>query len=64
MVHPHFVDFVEQKEWIAHARLGHFLQQLAGHGADVRSAMAANLSLIPDATQGHANEFAIGRAGN
>ena len=30
MVHPHFVDFVEQKEWIAHAALAIFCSNLPG----------------------------------
>ena len=59
-VHAHLVDFVEQEQRIAHADLGHVLQDLAGHRADVRAAMAADLGLVAHAAQGHAHELAVG----
>ena len=49
VIHAHLVDFVEQKQWVAHTGLGHFLQQLTGHRADVGTPMPANLRLIAHA---------------
>ena len=57
----HLVDFVEQEQRIAHADLGHVLQDLAGHRADVRAAMAADLGLVAHAAERHADELAAGR---
>ena len=50
-VHAHLVDFVEQEQRIAHADLGHVLQDLAGHRADVRAAVAADLGFVAHAAQ-------------
>ena len=61
-VHPHLVHFVEQEQRIAHADLGHVLQDLARHRADVGAAMAADLGLVAHAAQRHADELAIGSA--
>ena len=55
------VDFVEQEQRIAHADLGHILQNLARHRADISAAMPANFSLIAHATQRHAHELAVSR---
>ena len=58
----HLVDFVQQEQRVAHAALGEILNDLAGHGADVGAAVAADLGLIAHAAQGHAHEFAVGGA--
>ena len=63
-VHRHLVDFVEHEDRILGAGLLHHLDDLAGQGADVSAAMAANLSLIAHATERHANELAAGRLGD
>ena len=61
-VHSHLVDFVEQEQRISDADLGHVLQDLARHRADVSAAVAADLGLVAHATQAHAHELAVGRA--
>ena len=61
-IHAHLVDFVEQEQRIAHADLGHVLQDLARHRADVGAAVAADLGLVAHAAQRHAHELAVGRA--
>ena len=58
-VHRHLVDFVEQEQRIVHGGLRHVLHDLAGHGADVRAAMAADLGLVTHAAERHAHELAV-----
>ena len=63
-IHGHLVDFIEQEERVSDLHLAHVLDDLAGHGADIRAPMAADLRLVPHASQGHADEFAVGGACN
>ncbi len=60
-VAAHLVDLVEQEQRVAHAHLGHLLDQATWHRADVGTPVTANLGLVTHATQGHAHELAIGR---
>ncbi|MCY1404163.1 hypothetical protein D9M71_193650 [compost metagenome] len=63
-VAAHLVDFVEQEQRVAHANLGHFLNQTTGHRTDVGTAVAANLGFVTHATEGHAHELAVGGTGD
>ena len=51
LVVGHLVDFVEQEDRVAARRLPHELDDLAGKGADVGAAMAADFRLVAHATQ-------------
>ena len=64
MIHAHLVDFIEQKQRIAHAGLRHFLHDLARQRADIGATMTANLRFIAHAAQRHAHKLAIGRLRN
>ena len=59
-----FVDFVEQEDGILGARALHVLDDLAGHGADVGAAMAANLGFVAHAAQREAHKLAAGGLGD
>ena len=48
-IRRHLVDLIQQEQRIAHPHLGHLLQQLAGHGADVGATVTADLGLIAHA---------------
>ena len=63
VVHAHFVNLIEEEQWIPDPGLGHFLQQLAGHGADVSASVPSDLGFIPDPTQRHANKLPVGGPG-
>jgi hypothetical protein len=56
-IHGHFVDFVEYKNGIRGAGLAHHLDDLAGQGADIGAAMAANFRFVAHAAERHAHEF-------
>src|SRR3546814_16843478 len=58
------VDLVQQEQWIGRPRLAQVLDDLAGHGADVRPAVAANLGLVAHAAQRLADELPSRRAGD
>ncbi|EBA08763.1 hypothetical protein SSE37_03935 [Sagittula stellata E-37] len=55
---PHLVDLVEQDERVRGLRLLQRLDDLAGHGADVGPAVAADLGFIAHAAQRNADELA------
>ncbi len=59
-IHGHLVDFVEDENRIDRAGLLHHLDDLAGKGADVGAAMAADFGFIANAAEGDADEFAAG----
>ncbi len=63
-VHRHLVHFVEEEDRVDRAGLLHPLDDLAGEGADVRAAVAADLGLVADAAEGEADELASGGAGD
>ena len=50
VIHPHFVDLVQQEKGIFHSGLGHLLQQLSWHGANIGSSMASDLRFVADTT--------------
>ena len=54
---PHLVDFVEQEKRILDRHLGHVLQNLARHRANIGPAMATNFGFVTHATETHAHEF-------
>mmetsp|Transcript_1290 Transcript_1290/g.2587 ORF Transcript_1290/g.2587 Transcript_1290/m.2587 type:complete len:244 (-) Transcript_1290:1420-2151(-) len=54
----HLVDFIEQDQWVRSLRLLQRLDDLAGHRADVGAAVAADLGLVADTTQGDPDELA------
>ncbi len=56
-IHGHLVHFVQHEHGIGGAGLAHHLDDLAGQGADIGAAMAANFSLIAHAAEGYAHEF-------
>ena len=60
----HFVNFIEQKQRIAHADLGQALQNTSHHRTNVGAAVPSDLGLIAHATQSHAHKFAVGGASN
>ena len=59
-VRAQLVDFVEQQHRIHGPGFLHHLNDLAGQGADVRTAMAANLGFVTDAAKRKANELSAG----
>src|SRR5713226_6869998 len=63
-VHRHFVDFIEHEHWVLSPRFFHHLDDLAGQGADVGAAMAADFRLIAHAAERHTHELAAGRLGD
>ncbi|VTQ30320.1 Uncharacterised protein [Pseudomonas aeruginosa] len=63
-VAAHLVDFVEEEQRVAHADLGHLLDQAARHGADIGTTVTADLGLVTHAAERHAHELAIGGAGD
>ena len=63
-VRRHLVDLVEQEQRISHAALGEVLDDLARHRADVGAPVAADLGLVAHTAQRHADELAVGRAGD
>ena len=58
------VDFVEHDHWIARAGAAEFLDDAAGHRADVSAAMAADFCFVANAAQAHPSEFAAERIGD
>ena len=56
-IHGHFVHFVENKHRIYGPGLLHHLNDLPRKSADIGAAMAANLGLISNSTQGDAHEL-------
>src|ERR1700722_1675250 len=54
------VHLVQQEERVRGLRLLHALNDLAGHGADIGSAVAADFGLVAHAAQRHAHEAAPG----
>ena len=63
-VRPELVDLVEQDHRVHGARVAQGAHQPAGQGADVGAAMAADLGLVADAAQGHADELPAGGPGD
>ena len=63
-VHRHLVDFVEQEDRVHRAGLLHHLDDLAGEGADVGAAVAADFGLVAHAAERQADELAVHRAGD
>ena len=63
-VRAHLVDFVEQEQRVLHADFRHLLDELAGHGADVGTAVTTDLRLVTHPTQGHAHILAAGGLGD
>ena len=61
-VHRHLVDFVEQEHRVHRAGLLHHLDDLAGEGADVGAAVAADLGLVAHAAERQPDELAVHRA--
>src|ERR1022692_2170529 len=63
-IHGHLLHFVQHEDRIPRAGLLHHLDDLAGQRADIGAAVAADLSLIPDAAQRHTHKLAAGGLGN
>ena len=61
-VHRHLVDFVEQEHRVHRPGLLHHLDDLAGEGADVGAAVAADLRLVAHAAERQPHELAVHRA--
>ena len=59
-----FVNFVEQQQRVFALGLNESRHNAARHSADICLAVAANLGLVPDATQRNARKFAAQRPGN
>jgi len=57
----HLVHFVQHEDRVHRAGLLHHLDDLAGQGADIGAAMAANLGFIAHAAERHADELAASR---
>src|SRR2546425_6843314 len=58
------VDFIKQEDRVDSSGFFHHLNDLAGQGADVSAAMAANLGFITHAAQRQADKLSSGRARN
>ena len=63
-VHRHLVDFVEQEHRVHRPGLLHHLDDLAGEGADVGAAVAADFRFVADAAERQPHELAVHRAGD
>jgi hypothetical protein len=63
-VHRHLVDLVEEKDGVDGSGLLHPLDDLAGEGADVGAAVAADLGLVANASQGETYEVPPRGAGD
>ena len=63
-VRAHLVDFVEQEQRVLHADFRHLLDELAGHGTDIGTAVTADLRFVTHPTEGHPHIFAAGRLGD
>ena len=61
-VHRHLVDFVEQEHRVLRPGLLHHLDDLAGEGADVGAAVAADLRFVAHAAERQPHELAVHRA--
>ena len=61
-IHAHLVDLVEQEQRVLAPHLGHVLQDLARHRADIGAAMAADFGFVAHPAQRHAHELAVGGA--
>ena len=57
-IHGHLVHFIQHEHRIDGAGLAHHLDDLAGQGADVGAAVAANFSFVAHAAERNADEFA------
>src|SRR5207248_9497194 len=58
------VDLIQHHYAIARGGAPHRLHDIAGKGADVGAAVAANFRFVVNAAQAHANELATGRFGD
>ena len=58
-VHAHLVDLIQQKQWVNHCSLGHFLHDFAGHRADVGTSVATYFGFVTNAAEGHADELTV-----
>src|ERR1700691_2324933 len=58
------VHLIQQEERVRCLRLLHALNDLAGHGTDIGSAVTADFSLVAHAAQRHAHETAPGGPGH
>jgi hypothetical protein len=63
-VHRDLVDLVEQEHRVGAPGLAQTLDDLAGHGADVRAPVAADLGLVAHAAERDADELAVGGPGD
>ena len=63
-IRGHLVDFIEHEDRVLGAGLLHHLDDLAGQGADISPAVAANLGFIAHAAQRHADKLAPGGLGD
>ena len=63
-VAAHLVDFIEQEQRVAHANLGHLLNQSSRHRTDVGPPVPTNFRFVTHTTQGHAHELAVGGIGD
>src|ERR1700728_1317811 len=63
-IHGHLVDFVEDKNRVRGAGFAHHLDNLAGKGTDVSTAVAADFGFVAHAAERHAHEFASRGAAN
>ena len=63
-IHGHLVHFVQHEDRIARAGLLHHLDDLAGQGADVGAAVAADFGFIAHAAERHAHKLAAGGLGD
>src|SRR5690606_30346857 len=61
-IHRHLVDLVEKEQRIPDLHLAEVLDDLTRHRADVRAPVPADLRLVPDAAERHADELAVRRA--
>ncbi|MNB88452.1 hypothetical protein D3C75_354660 [compost metagenome] len=60
----HFVDLIQQEQWVFNAYFRHFLDQLARHRADIGPAVTADFGFVTNAAQRHTDVFTSGRFGN
>jgi len=63
-IHAHLIHLIKQENGVSGFGFPDGLNDFPWHGADIGSAVAADLSLIPNAPQGHAHEIPSQRSGH
>ena len=64
VVGGHLVDLIDQEDRVERSRSLHALDDTARHGAEIGTAVTADLRFVTHAAQGDLDEFPVKRSGN